>query len=57
MILLVEDQPLLAMLAQCTLEEAGYEVTLATGGQQALERLDRGLRPTALFTDIRLVKA
>ena len=54
MILLVEDQPLLAMLAQCALEEAGYEVALATNGEDALEALNSGLRLTALVTDIRL---
>ena len=54
MILLVEDQPLLAMLAQSALEEAGYEVALATNGEHALEALDSGLKLTALVTDIRL---
>jgi len=54
MILLVEDQPLLAMMTQCALEEAGYKVALATSGQQALEILAGGLTPAVLLTDIRL---
>ena len=54
MILLVEDQPLLAMTTQCALKEAGYKVALATSGQQALEILAGGLTPAVLLTDIRL---
>jgi len=53
MILLVEDQPLLAIMMQCALEEAGHKVTLATNGQQALEALDGGLISAVLVTDIR----
>jgi len=45
MILVVEDQPLLAMLTQSALEEAGYQVDLASTAQQALDALERGVTP------------
>lgn len=53
-VLLVEDEPLLAIMTQAALEEGGYEVVVATDGRKAMEWLDAGLRFWALVTDIRL---
>jgi DNA-binding NtrC family response regulator len=53
-VLLVEDEPLLAIMTQAALEEGGYDVVVATGGKKAMEWLNAGLRFWALVTDIRL---
>lgn len=52
--LLVEDQPLLALVMQTALEDGGYRVVTANSGTSALEQLNEGLRPAALVTDIGL---
>ena len=44
-ILVVEDSPPLRRLLERTLDDAGYEVTVAENGQQALERLRTASRP------------
>ncbi len=54
-ILLVEDEPLLALDVESSLTEAGFTVTAASSGQQALEVLSSMKVPfSAVVTDIRL---
>lgn len=53
-VLLVEDQPLIALVAQSTLEEAGYRTVVVPDGSSALQQLEEGFRPSVLITDIRL---
>jgi CheY-like chemotaxis protein len=38
-ILVVDDEPLIAMALEAALEDAGYEVVTAANGRQGLERL------------------
>lgn len=38
-ILVVDDEPLIAMALEATLEDVGYEVVTAANGRQGLERL------------------
>jgi signal transduction histidine kinase/CheY-like chemotaxis protein len=49
--LVVEDEPSVLKIAARALTEAGYEVVTATDGQEALERVDAGLRFDLLLTD------
>lgn len=57
-ILVAEDEALVAALYADLLEEAGYEVTLAIDGEQALERAaaaaGTGRRHDALVTDLNM---
>jgi CheY-like chemotaxis protein len=39
-ILVVDDEPMIAMALEAALEDAGYEVVLAANGRQGLERLN-----------------
>jgi CheY-like chemotaxis protein len=38
-VLVVDDEPLIAMALEAALEDAGYQVTTAANGRQGLERL------------------
>ena len=51
-VLLVEDEPLVRMLAADILEEAGFEVIEAATGPQALRLLEQRHDVKALFTDV-----
>ncbi len=54
-VLLVEDEPLVLLVAQDALEAGGYSVMAATGGTDALEMLDALTSElSGLVTDIRL---
>jgi len=54
-ILLVEDEPLLALDVESSLTEAGYKVTATSSGQHALAVLTSMDAPfSAVVTDIRL---
>mgnify|MGYP001617599988 CR=1 FL=1 len=54
-ILLVEDEPLILLVAQTALEDAEFEVIVATNGDQAITALRSDGRPIkALVTDVRL---
>ena len=44
-ILVVDDEPLIAMALEAALEDAGYAVATAANGRQGLERLGRAPRP------------
>jgi len=52
-ILLVEDDLMIGQMYVLGLTSAGYEVTLATDGRQALEKM-RSRRPDLVLLDIRL---
>jgi CheY-like chemotaxis protein len=53
-VLLVEDEPLVRELASEDLAEAGFAVTSACDGDEALAHLREGRRFDLLFTDIRM---
>jgi len=53
-VLLVEDELLVRELACEDLGDAGFEVTAASDGDEALEYLRQGRRFDLLFTDIRM---
>lgn len=53
-VLLVEDELLVRELANEDLAEAGFEVTCASDGDEALAQLNEGRRFDLLFTDIRM---
>jgi CheY-like chemotaxis protein len=54
-VLVVEDEPLLALDVESGLIDAGYTVTVASSGQQALAALaSMDISFSALITDIRL---
>jgi len=53
-VLLVEDELLVRELAFEDLAEAGFEVTAASDGDEALAYLEGGRRFDLLFTDIRM---
>src|SRR5262245_5184699 len=52
-VLVVDDEPQIAQIAQDYLEHAGYSVVTATSGPQALE-LARARRPALVVLDLRL---
>jgi CheY-like chemotaxis protein len=51
-ILIVEDDPTIAAALGRFLDSAGYETTAATNGRQALDVLQRGVRPSVLLIDL-----
>ncbi|KUM44563.1 histidine kinase famiy protein [Pseudomonas sp. EpS/L25] len=51
-VLVVDDRPDVAALAQAILEEAGYQVYVAHNGQQALDLLARETSIDLLFSDL-----
>ena len=54
-VLIVEDEALILTLAEDSLKEAGYAVSLASRGSEALQMLDaKGAAYRALVTDIDL---
>lgn len=54
-LLLVEDEPLLALDVESALVEAGYAVVVAISGKEALATLDSMEEPfIAIITDIRI---
>jgi CheY-like chemotaxis protein len=56
-ILVVEDDAFIREMAVTELEEAGYEVTEAACGGEALRLLQAGIAVDALLTDIRMPEA
>jgi DNA-binding response OmpR family regulator len=53
--LLVEDEPLVALAIQDTLEDAGYEVLLAADGHSGAAAIEENINTiSGLITDIRL---
>lgn len=55
LLLLVEDESLLALALEVELTDAGFSVEIAQDGKQAIAKLDAGAaRFSAVVTDIRL---
>jgi CheY-like chemotaxis protein len=53
-VLIVEDEPLLAMMAHDLVEEAGYRAVTAGSVAEALQKLERRSDLVVLFTDVDL---
>jgi CheY-like chemotaxis protein len=51
-ILVVDDEPLIAMALEAELVDANYQVVTAANGRQALERLAEAPRPDLILTDM-----
>lgn len=51
-ILVVDDEPLIAMALQCALEDAGYHAITAANGKQGLDRLAEQPRPVLVLLDM-----
>ncbi len=51
-ILVVDDEPLIAMALEATLDDAGYSIVTAANGRQALERLSETPRPDLVLLDM-----
>ena len=51
-VLLVEDEDVVRSLARMALESAGYVVTEAADGTEAIARLDAGFAPDVVVTDL-----
>jgi CheY-like chemotaxis protein len=51
-ILVVDDEPLIAMALEAALEDAGYRVATAANGRQGLERLAEAPRPDLVLLDM-----
>jgi CheY-like chemotaxis protein len=51
-ILVVDDEPLIAMALQAALEDEGYQVVTAANGKQGLERLAEAPRPELVLLDM-----
>ncbi len=51
-VLVVDDEPLIAMALEAALEDAGYAVSTAANGRQGLERLAEAPRPDLVLLDM-----
>ena len=51
-VLVVDDEPLIAMALEAALADAGYGVVTAANGRQGLERLAEAPRPDLVLTDM-----
>ena len=51
-VLVVDDEPLIAMALEAELLDAGYAVVTAANGRQGLERLAETPRPDLVLTDM-----
>lgn len=51
-ILVVDDEPLIAMALEAALDDAGYSIVTAANGRQALERLAETPRPDLVLLDM-----
>src|SRR3712207_7321877 len=51
-VLVVDDEPLIAMALEAALEDAGYRVATAANGRQGLERLAEAPRPDLGLLDL-----
>jgi two-component system chemotaxis response regulator CheY len=53
-IFVVDDSPTMLKSLQASLTLAGFEVITASNGQEALDMINRGLRPDLIITDIHM---
>ncbi len=51
-VLVVDDEPLIAMALEAALEDAGHRVATAANGRQGLERLAEAPRPDLVLLDM-----
>src|SRR3712207_7159374 len=51
-VLVVDDEPLIAMALEAALEDAGYRVATAANGRQGLQRLSEAPRPDLVLLDM-----
>jgi CheY-like chemotaxis protein len=51
-VLVVDDEPLIAMALEAALEDAGHVVATAANGRQGLERLAEAPRPDLVLLDM-----
>ena len=51
-VLVVDDEPLIAMALEAMLEDAGHRVATAANGRQGLERLAEAPRPDLVLLDM-----
>ena len=51
-VLVVDDEPLIAMALEAMLEDAGYVAATAANGRQGLERLAEAPRPDLVLLDM-----
>jgi CheY-like chemotaxis protein len=51
-VLVVDDEPLIAMALQAALEDAGHRVVTAANGRQGLDRLAEAPRPELVLLDM-----
>jgi CheY-like chemotaxis protein len=51
-VLVVDDEPLIAMALEAALEDAGHRVATAANGRQGLERLAEAPRPDVVLLDM-----
>jgi CheY-like chemotaxis protein len=51
-VLVVDDEPLIALALEAALEDAGYRVVTAANGRQGLERLAEAPRPDVVLLDM-----
>ena len=55
-VLVVDDEPAVRFTLRSVLEDAGFAVTESPDGADALARLDGGLRPAVILSDLRMPK-
>lgn len=53
-VLIVDDAPTMRQMESFTLKTAGYAVEEAVDGQDALEKLKKGLKPNLIITDLNM---
>jgi CheY-like chemotaxis protein len=51
-IMIAEDDAFIGDIYEMKLKSAGYDVTLAANGREAIEKLEDGLKPDILLLDI-----
>jgi len=53
-VLVVDDDPMMTGIMEKHLRRLGYEADVAHGGAEALAKIDSGLRPDVLVSDVRM---
>jgi two-component system, chemotaxis family, chemotaxis protein CheY len=55
-IFLVDDSATMVMSLKCSLEISGFKVETASDGEQAMDKINKGLKPDLIITDINMPK-
>ncbi|MEM1380350.1 MAG: response regulator [Pseudomonadota bacterium] len=53
-VFLIDDSKTILASMSRIIEKSGYEVQVAAGGQEAVERLEAGLQPSLIITDLNM---